>query len=161
MHLASLILDGTNAVLILMLVALGLAIVFGLMNVINLAHGEFLMLGAYAVLAAEQAGLPFWLGLVLAPLAVGFVGLLAEQLLIRHTYTRLLDTILATWGLSLVLRQSAVLLYGPGSHSVLPPDLGAVTIAGGPYRSTGWSSWRSAWPPSPAPSRCSSGPVSA
>lgn len=133
MHLASLILDGTNAVLILMLVALGLAIVFGLMNVINLAHGDFLMLGAYVVLAMGNAGLPFWVGLVLAPVAVGLVGLLAEQLLIRHTYARLLDTILATWGLSLVLRQTIVLLYGPGSYSVAPPDLGAVTLAGGPY----------------------------
>lgn len=133
MHLAALVLDGTNAVLILMLVALGLAIVFGLMNVINLAHGEFLMLGAYAVLAAGKAGLPFWLGLALAPLAVGLVGLLAEELLIRHTYARLLDTILATWGLSLVLRQAVVLLYGPGSHSVAAPELGAVAIAGSPY----------------------------
>lgn len=133
MQLATLVLDGANAVLILMLVALGLAIVFGLMNVINLAHGEFLMLGAYAVLAADGAGLPFWLGLALAPAAVGLVGLLAEELLIRHTYARLLDTILATWGLSLVLRQAIVLLYGPGAHSVVPPDLGAVTIAGSPY----------------------------
>ncbi|GHD62831.1 branched-chain amino acid ABC transporter permease [Thalassobaculum fulvum] len=133
MHLATLLLDGANAVLILMLVALGLAIVFGLMNVINLAHGEFLMLGAYVVLAAGQAGLPFWVGLALAPPAVALVGLVAEEVLVRHTYTRLLDTILATWGLSLVLRQAAVLLYGPGSHSVVPPDLGAVTIAGSPY----------------------------
>jgi len=133
MHLASFVLDGANAVLILMLVALGLAIVFGLMNVINLAHGEFLMLGAYVVLATGEAGLPFWLGLALAPVAVGVVGLLAEEFLIRHTYTRLLDTILATWGLSLVLRQAIVLLYGPGSHSVAAPDLGAVEIAGSPY----------------------------
>lgn len=133
MHAATLALDGANAVLILMLVALGLAIVFGLMNVINLAHGEFLMLGAYVVLAVGQAGLPFWLGLMLAPIVVGAVGLVVEEVLIRHTYTRLLDTILATWGLSMVLRQAMVILYGPGSYSVLAPDLGAVTVDGSPY----------------------------
>jgi urea transport system permease protein len=133
MHAATLFLDGANAVLVLMLVALGLAIVFGLMNVINLAHGEFLMLGAYVVLAAGQAGLPFWAGLALAPAAVGLVGLVAEGVLIRHTYARLLDSILATWGLSMVLRQSMVILYGPGSHSVAAPDLGAVLVAGAPY----------------------------
>ena len=133
MHAATLFLDGANAVLVLMLVALGLAIVFGLMNVINLAHGEFLMLGAYVVLAAGKAGLPFWAGLALAPAAVGLVGLVAEGVLIRHTYARLLDSILATWGLSMVLRQSMVILYGPGSHSVAAPDLGAVLVAGAPY----------------------------
>ena len=133
MHAATLFLDGANAVLVLMLVALGMAIVFGLMNVINLAHGEFLMLGAYVVLAAGKAGLPFWAGLALAPAAVGLVGLVAEGVLIRHTYARLLDSILATWGLSMVLRQSMVILYGPGSHSVAAPDLGAVLVAGAPY----------------------------
>ncbi len=133
MQAATMFLDGANAVLILMLVALGLAIVFGLMNVINLAHGEFLMLGAYVVLASGQAGLPFWAGLALAPAAVGLVGLVAEGLLIRHTYARLLDTILATWGLSMVLRQSMVILYGPGSYSVAAPDLGSVVVAGAPY----------------------------
>lgn len=133
MHAATVVLDGANAVLILMLVALGLAIVFGLMNVINLAHGEFLMLGAYVVLAAGQAGLPFWAGVLLAPVVVGAVGLLAEEILIRHTYTRLLDTILATWGLSMVLRQAVAILYGPGSYSVAAPDLGAVIVAGSPY----------------------------
>jgi len=133
MDAATMILDGANAVLILMLVALGLAIVFGLMNVINLAHGEFLMLGAYVVLAAGQAGLPFWAGLALAPVVVGLIGVVAEALLIRHTYTRLLDTILATWGLSMVLRQAVVILYGPGAHAVAAPDLGAVLVAGSPY----------------------------
>src|SRR3546814_11231206 len=98
MHAATLILDGANAVLILMLVALGLAIVFGLMNVINLAHGDFLMLGAYVVLTATKSGMPFWAGVLLAPLAVGLVGLLAEGMRIRTTYALLLDATLAPWG---------------------------------------------------------------
>lgn len=133
MHAATVILDGANAVLILMLVALGLAIVFGLMNVINLAHGEFLMLGAYVALASVDAGLPFWAGMLAAPLAVGLLGLAVEQLVIRHIYARLLDSILATWGLSMVLRQAVVIAFGPGSYSVPAPELGSLTIAGSPY----------------------------
>jgi urea transport system permease protein len=128
-----LLLDTSNAVLVLMLVSLGLAIIFGLMNVINMAHGEFLMLGAYALLTLERTGLPFWLALAASPLVVAAVGLLVEEILVRRTYQRILDTILATWGLSLVLRQALVLCYGPGSHAVALPDLGSVIVAGQPY----------------------------
>jgi urea transport system permease protein len=127
------LLDASNAVLVLMLVSLGLAIVFGLMNVINMAHGEFLMLGAYALMTLTRAGAPFWLAFAAAPLVVAMIGLAAEELLIRRVYARLLDTILATWGLSLVLRQSLVLIFGPGSYAVTAPDLGAVMIGGSPY----------------------------
>ena len=129
----TILLDASNYVLILMLVALGLAIVFGLMNVINMAHGEFMMLGAYVVLACHQAGLPMLAGLVVAPLAVGLLGLVVEELLIRRVYTRLLDTILATWGLSLILKQSIVLAFGPGSHSVTNPLPMSVSVLGVPY----------------------------
>jgi urea transport system permease protein len=130
---AILLLDASNAILVLMLVSLGLAIIFGLMNVINMAHGEFLMLGAYGVLALTGIGLPFIAALLLAPFGVAAIGLVAEGLLIRRTYRRLLDTILATWGLSLVLRQGIVLIYGPGSHAVAAPDAGSTTIFGSPY----------------------------
>jgi urea transport system permease protein len=126
-------LDASNAVLVLMLVSLGLAIVFGLMNVINMAHGEFLMLGAYSVLTLVEAGAPFFLALLVAPVIVAAIGLLAEELLVRRTYERLLDSILATWGLSLVLRQGIVLAYGPGSHAVPAPNLGSVMLFGSPY----------------------------
>src|SRR3546814_5089974 len=91
------------------------------------------MLGAYVGLTATKSGLPFWAGVLRAPLAVGRVGVLAEEMLIRHTYARLLVAILATWGLSMVLRQGGVILYGPGSYSVAAPDLGAVLVAGSPY----------------------------
>lgn len=132
-RIAIALLDASNAMLVLMLVSLGLAIIFGLMNVINMAHGEFLMLGAYAVLAGTEMGLPFWIAVALAPLAAAAVGLAAEELLIRRTYERLLDSILATAGLSLALRQAMVLGYGPGSHAVAAPDLGTVEIAGSAY----------------------------
>jgi urea transport system permease protein len=127
------LLDSSNAVLVLMLVSLGLAVIFGIMNVINMAHGEFLVIGSYAVLTMQQLGTPFWVCLLVAPLVVALIGLVAEELLIRRTYERLLDTILATWGLSLFLRQALVLIYGPGSHAVQPPDFGAVAIFGESY----------------------------
>jgi branched-chain amino acid transport system permease protein/urea transport system permease protein len=129
----TMLLDASNHVLILMLVALGLAIVFGLMNVINMAHGEFMMLGAYAVLVCHQAGLPMAAGLVVAPLAVGVLGLAVEELLIRRVYTRLLDTILATWGLSLILKQAIVMAFGPGSHSVPNPLPMSLSVLGVDY----------------------------
>ncbi len=129
----TMLLDASNYVLILMLVALGLAIVFGLMNVINMAHGEFMMLGAYAVLVCHQAGLPMAAGLVVAPLAVGVLGLAVEELLIRRVYTRLLDTILATWGLSLILKQAIVMAFGPGSHSVPNPLPMSLSVLGVDY----------------------------
>lgn len=129
----TILLDASNYVLILMLVALGLAIVFGLMNVINMAHGEFMMLGAYVVLACHQAGLPTVAGLAVAPLVVGLLGLAVEQLLIRRVYARLLDTILATWGLSLILKQSIVMAFGPGSYSVPNPLPMSVSVLGVPY----------------------------
>lgn len=127
------LLDSSNAMLVLMLVSLGLAVIFGLMNVINMAHGEFLIMGAYGVLTLQNAGLPFWLCILAAPLIVAAIGLIAEELLIRRTYERLLDTILATWGLSLFLRQGLVLIYGPGSHAVATPELGSISIAGEAY----------------------------
>lgn len=127
------VLDAANYTLILMLVALGLAIVFGLMNVINMAHGEFMMIGAYVVLLCHQAGLPVGVGMLMAPLAVALLGLVVEELLVRRVYTRLLDTILATWGLSLILKQTMVLLFGPGSYSVPNPLPATVELLGSPY----------------------------
>ena len=122
------VLDATNQVLVLMLVGIGLAIIFGLMRVINMAHGEFVMLGAYAVLTVERAGGSYWLGFALAPLAVGLVGLVVEEAVIRRVYNRVLDSILATWGLSLLLKQSIVLVFGPGSHSIVTPVDAQVSI---------------------------------
>ena len=127
------LLDSASFILILMLVALGLAVIFGLMNVINMAHGEFVMVGAYVVLVAHQAGLPVWLGILAAPFLVGAFGLVVEILLVRRIYTRLLDTILATWGLSLLMRQGITLAFGPGSYSVPKPVDAAITLGGADY----------------------------
>ena len=87
----------------LVMLALGLAIIFGMMGVLNLAQGEFLMLGAYTVLVVASHGLTVWAGIMLAPIVVGLIGVVVERSVIRFLYGRPLDTMLATWGLSLVL----------------------------------------------------------
>ncbi len=97
---------------VLLIATLGLAVVFGLMGVINLAHGEFLMLGAYAALLSTRHGLPFWAAVVVAVGATAAFGAAVEMLIIRRLYGRILDTMLATWGLSLVLYQAAVMVFG-------------------------------------------------
>src|SRR3954470_6173240 len=101
------------AVASLALISVGLAIVFGMMRVINLAHGEFLMLGGYAAVLAYGHGLNLWLSiLVVPPLLVGIIGAVVERLLIRGLYGRMIDTMLATWGLSLALIGTVTMLFG-------------------------------------------------
>ena len=108
------ILDGLSIGSVLLLAATGLAIVFGLMGVINLAHGEFMMLGAYVTYVVQSAFKPmggiifelyFPISLVLAFVVAGLVGALLERTLIRQLYGRPLETLLATWGVSLILIQ--------------------------------------------------------
>src|SRR6266850_1830758 len=99
---AVLMLEILNGVATLVLISVGLAIIFGMMRVINLAHGEFLMLGGYAAIVATNHGVNIWVAmLVVAPLVVGIIGVIAERLIIRVLYGRMIDTLLATWGLSL------------------------------------------------------------
>lgn len=118
------------AVALLILTSLGLAIVFGMMRVVNFAHGEFLMIGGYALVLSVQAGLNIWVAMfVVAPLVVGLLGYLLERLIIRHLYGRMLDTILATWGVSLALTGVATALFGFQPRGV-PPPLGNFTLAG-------------------------------
>jgi urea transport system permease protein len=118
---------------ILLLVALGLAIIYGSMGVINLAHGQFVMLGAYTVWFFQST---FGLGLVpcilIAFPVVGAVGWLVEVALIRRLYARPLDTILATWGLGIILEQAVRLSAGAELRYVNMPDRlsGAVGVLG-------------------------------
>ena len=126
-------LNMASFVLILILVALGLVVVFGMMRVINMAHGELFMLGAYTVVAATGAGAPFWLAVAAAPVVVGAAGYLIEALLVRHVYRRPLDTILATWGLSIALKQAVVLVFGPASHSVVAPVQATLVLGEATY----------------------------
>jgi len=129
------ILNSLNYILVLILVAMGLAIIFGLMRVINMAHGEFFLLGAYTVVMTDQAGLGFWPGLVLAPLFVGLIGMAIEYICIRHLYQRVLDTILATWGLSIAIKQFIIILFGPAGLMIKPPLPQMVSFLGIEYPS--------------------------
>jgi branched-chain amino acid transport system permease protein/urea transport system permease protein len=126
-------LDASNFILAIILVAMGLVIIFGLMNVINMAHGELFLLGAYTVVLVERSGGHFWLGLLLAPLVVGLVGVVVEELVVRHVYHRFLDTILATWGLSIAIKQAVVIVFGPASHTVTGPITASIEIFNTPY----------------------------
>ncbi len=110
--LATLLLSSLSSAAILLIATVGLAVMFGLMGVINLAHGEFIMFGAYATLFATQIGIPYPLAIIFATIVTAIFGGIVELLIIRRLYGRIFDTLLATWGLSLVLYQSAVLIFG-------------------------------------------------
>lgn len=133
MNLLATGLDAANFIAALMLVTLGLVILYGLMNVINMAHGELFLLGAYTVVLATRAGVSYWAALAIAPLFVAAVGLLIEALVIRHVYHRFLDTILATWGLSLVIKQAVIVAFGPMAQQVANPLPGTADLFGTAY----------------------------
>ena len=121
----------------LVLISLGLAIIFGMMRVINLAHGEFIMLGGYVVVIATNNGVNLWFAmLILAPVVVGLIGVIVERLLIRHLYGRMVDTLLATWGLSLVLIGLITTIFGAQTATTISAPLGAVPI--GDYTTSGY-----------------------
>ncbi len=126
-------LDALNFMLALLLVTLGLIIIFGLMNVINMAHGELFLLGAYTVVLVTQAGGSFWIALVAAPLVLAGLGLVIEELVIRHVYHRFIDTILATWGLSLTIKQAIVIAFGPTAQQIDSPLPATVRFLGVGY----------------------------
>jgi urea ABC transporter permease protein UrtB len=126
-------LNAMTLISILMLIGMGLAIIFGLMGVINMAHGEFVTIGAFSLSLIQGFGGSFWLALVIAPIVGGLVGLLVEQGMIRHLYTRPLATILATWGLGLILQQGLQLVFGAAPQRVTSPMTASVDIFGASY----------------------------
>jgi urea transport system permease protein len=129
---------------VLLLAAIGLAITFGVMGVINMAHGEMVMLGAYTTFVVQEAirshypqlfDYSLLIAVPLAFLVSGVIGILIERSIIRFLYGRPLETLLATWGLSLVLQQAVRTIFGPTNREVGNPswmsgafDLGQITI---------------------------------
>lgn len=119
-----------NTIASLALISLGLAVIFGMMKVMNFAHGELLMLGAYSVQFANAAGVNIWIAMfVVAPLVVGLIGVIIERLVIRHLYGRMMDTLLATWGLSLFITGAATMIFGNITRGISTP-LGSFEIGG-------------------------------
>ena len=97
----------------LLLSSLGLIVILGMMNIINLAHGELMMMGAYTASIAWHRGVPFWLCAVLAFIVVGVFGALLERAIVRRFYGRELGALVVTWGISLILSQGALMVFGP------------------------------------------------
>lgn len=120
-------LTALSTVSVLLIATIGLAVIFGLMGVINLAHGEFVMLGAYITLFSVRAGLPFALAVVAAVAVLALYGAILERLIISRLYGRLFDTLLATWGIGLVMYQGAVIIFGSYTSGIGLP-VGTVHI---------------------------------
>jgi branched-chain amino acid transport system permease protein len=131
--LAPQILIGLVLGVAVILVALGLTIIFGLLDVINMSHGEFYALGAFVALALASLGLPFWLLLILVPLVMLPVGYVVERALIQRVFhggERHVTTLLLTFGLGLVMEDGFRLVFGPNPYKPEVPISGAIDIFG-------------------------------
>jgi len=121
-------LNATWQIAALALLALGLALVFGLLRIMNMAHGEFVMLGAYAPVLTAQMGLPALAALPICLIMVGLTALVVERLVVRHLYARMFDSLLATWALSILMREGAELMFGRQFRNVALPVEGVTQI---------------------------------
>jgi len=111
-----------DALSFLLLAAIGLAVIFGMMKIINLAHGEFITIGAYGtVVSAKILNLPLPLAMMTGVLVTVIFGYVLERIIIRHLYGRPLDSVVATWGISLIVSQSFLVLFGPSFEGLKTP----------------------------------------
>jgi branched-subunit amino acid ABC-type transport system permease component len=127
------VVDAVSITLVLALAAFGLAIIFGLIGVINLGHGAMLTLGAYFTWACTSSGVPFVVAVVVAALGVGVIGLLLEHFVIRHFYNRPFETLLLTWGFFLIATELIKIVFGTDFRSVTNPlplafNLGPIAV---------------------------------
>lgn len=131
--IVSQLMTGLSIASILLLIALGLAVIYGVTGVINLAHGEFVMLGAYSAWALQHhAGVSLIPALVPVFMTVAALGYLIEASVIRHLYHRPLDTILATWGIGIIAQQLIRHAFGTDLKNVEMPEVlsGSVSVLG-------------------------------
>jgi branched-chain amino acid transport system permease protein len=127
------LLDIVTTAAILYVVATGLLIVFGVMKIINFAHGGFLTIGGYAGLMTTALGVNPWLSVPFAALVGLIVGMVVERVIVRPLYGRPLDAILATWGLGIVIGQMITIAFGREVQFVASPVRGTVSVLGEPY----------------------------
>ena len=135
---------------VLLLAAIGLAITFGVMGIINMAHGEMVMIGAYTTYLVQEVirtsmpalfDVSLFIAIPLAFLASGAVGIAIERLVIRHLYGRPLETLLATWGISLILQQAVRTTFGPNNKEVGAPSFMAGSFHLGGLEITSGRMW--------------------
>ena len=131
--LAPQVINGLSIGVAVVLMALGLTIIFGLLDVINMAHGEFYAIGAYAALALIGVGLPFWWALVLTPLLMAVVGYATERVLIQrvfHSKDRHTLTLLLTFGIAIILEDVLKIVFGANPLRIEQPITGATEMFG-------------------------------
>lgn len=121
-----------DAFAFLVLSAIGLAVIFGMMGVINLAHGEFIMCGAYVTVSVARLGVPLPFAILCGALVAGVIGIALERLVIRHLYGRPLDSIVATWGISLIATQGTLILLGSSLPGIGTP-FGSIAVGSYSY----------------------------
>ncbi len=121
-----------DAFAFLVIAAAGLAVIFGMMGIINLAHGEFIMCGAYVTAATARAGLPLPLAILCGALVAGIIGMALERTIIRHLYHRPLESIIATWGISLIATQGVLIVLGSTMSGIGTP-FGSVVVGDRSY----------------------------
>jgi len=130
------ILNGLQASVLLMLITIGLTIIFGILLIVNFAHGAFYMIGAYLAVTIIARVESFWAGLILAPIVVAIGGALMERFVVRPMRGRpVVQTLLLTFGIALILNDSTRAIWGPFPFSVSPPEWlqGTVTLFGFQY----------------------------
>lgn len=131
--LAPQVINGVSIGVAVVLMALGLTIIFGLLDVINMAHGEFYAVGAYAAVALLGVGMPFWWALALTPLLMAVVGYATERTLIQrvfHSKERHTLTLLLTFGLAIIMEDALKIVFGANPLRLEPPITGASEVSG-------------------------------
>jgi branched-chain amino acid transport system permease protein/urea transport system permease protein len=126
------VLDGVTLAAILALISLGLAVIFGLMRVINLAHGDFFTAGLYVIVAIQPVT-GFWVAALLSAVIVGLLGAVVQVSVIRWLWERPLETLLATWGIGIIIRELIKLVWGSGFRQVSVPFEGRIHIGSFDY----------------------------
>lgn len=105
----------------IILATVGLAIIFGMMGVINLAHGEFILIGVYGTALPHHAGIPLPIAMVIGVIITTLFGITVERLIVHRLYDRLLDSMVATWGLALIISQLLLITFGSSLNSISTP----------------------------------------